>query len=202
MTPMSLQKQQELFEEFVIREKRKGGFFKAFRFKKSLFPQHKLNISVSYEALIIGLIGLVLTISVIFSVGVERGKNLEYAEASYKDMHPTAEGKAEEPQIQPTEKPIEVQKQPVFKPKEQEIEKAVPVPSEEKPFTVQVASFRTRTLAEKELSRLKDIGYSSDVLKKGNFFIVCVGTYEKKELAQKTLIDLTRIYKDCYVRRR
>lgn len=204
MSPMNLQKQQELFEEFIIREKRKGRFLGAFRFRKPLFPQHKLNISVSYEAFIIGLIGLVLIISIIFSLGVERGRNLEFAKGSYKDIQPQVGTKVKEPQIQPTEKPIEVeaQKQPETKPSEQEIKKVVPVPTEEKPFTIQVASFKTRTLAEKELAHLKNIGYSSDVLKKGNFFIVCVGTYEKKELAQQTLRDLTRIYKDCYVRRR
>ena len=204
MSPMNPQKQQELFEEFIIREKRKGRFLGAFRFRKPLFPQHKLNISVSYEAFIIGLIGLVLIISIIFSLGVERGRNLELAKGSYKDIQPQVGTKVKEPQIQPTEKPIEVeaQKQPETKPSEQKIKKVVPVPTEEKPFTIQVASFKTRTLAEKELTHLKNIGYSSDVLKKGSFFIVCVGTYEKKELAQQTLRDLTRIYKDCYVRRR
>lgn len=204
MSPMNPLKQQELFEEFVIREKRKGRFLGAFRFKKPLFPQHKLNISVSHEALIIGLIGLVLIISVIFSLGVERGRNLELAQGSYKDIQPSAETKVKGPQIQPTGKPIgaEVQKQPETKPTEQETEKVVPVPAEERPFTIQVASFKTRTLAEKELEHLKNIGYSSDVLKKGSFFVVWVGTYEKKELAQQTLKDLTRIYKDCYVRRR
>ncbi len=202
MATMNPQKQQELFEEFVIREKRKGRFFGAFGFKKPLFPQHRLNLSVSYEALIIGLIGLVLTISIIFSLGVERGRNLEFAQAPSKDVQAATEAELSEPQTQPTEKPVEVQKQPEVTPKKQGIEKAVPAPSEEKPFTIQVASFKTRTLAEKELSRLKNIGYSSDLLKRGEFFIVCVGAYAKKELAQQTLKDLRRVYKDSYVRRR
>lgn len=202
MSPFNAQKQQELFEEFVIREKRKGRFLGAFRFKKPLFPQHRLNISVSYEMLIISLIGLVLTTSIIFSLGVERGRNLEFVEASDNGARVVAETKPKESQTQSTEKPVEIQKQSEIKSKEEEIKKITPVPSEEKPFTIQVASFRTRTLAEKELLRLKNIGYSSDVLRKGKFFIVCVGAYGKKELAKQTLRNLKQIYKDCYVRKR
>lgn len=193
MIPTNSQKQQELFEEFVIREKRKGRFLGAFRFKKPLFPQHRLNIAISYEALIIGLIGLVLTTSIIFSLGVERGRSLEFVEAPLN---------VKEVQAQPAEKSPEGQKQPEVKPKEQEIEKTVPVAPAQKPFTIQVATYKTRTSAEKESTRLKNIGYSSDVLKKKEKFIVCVGTYAKKELAQQTLRDLKRIYKDCYVRTR
>jgi len=202
MSLLSPQKQQELFDEFIIREKRKTRFFGAFKFKKPLFPQHKLNISVSYEALIIVLIGLVLTISIIFSLGVERGRNLEFVKVSSKGEGMVAETKAEESRTQPAEKPVEVQKQPEVKPQEEQVEKAIPAPSEEEPFTIQVASFRTRALAEKELSRLENIGYSSDVFKKGKFFIVCVGNYSKKELAQQTLSDLRRVYADCYIRKR
>lgn len=193
MIPTNSQKQQELFEEFVIREKRKGRFLGAFRFKKPLFPQHRLNIAISYEALIIGLIGLVLTTSIIFSLGVERGRSLEFVEEPLN---------VKEVQVQPAEKASEGQKQPEVKPKEQEIEKTVPVAPAQKPFTIQVATYKTRTSAEKESSRLKNIGYSSDVLKKKELFIVCVGAYAKKELAQQTLRDLKRIYKDCYVRTR
>lgn len=206
MAPMKLHKQQELFEEFVIREKRKGRFFGAFKFKKPLFPQHRLNLSVSYEALIICLIGLVLVVSVIFSLGVERGRNLEFAQAPSKNIQVASEAEVKETQVKPEEKPAQIQKQPEVKPevkpKEGQIEKVVPPPSEEKPFTIQVATYKTRNLAERELSRLKKIGYSSEVFKKGEYFIVCVGAYAQKELAQQALPDLKRIYKDCYVRRR
>lgn len=201
MVPVNTQKQQELFEEFVIREKRKGRFLGAFRFKKPLFPQHRLNIAISYEALIILLISLVLTASIVFSLGVERGRNLDFAEAP---MQPATDTKVKEAQVQSTEKPvpIDVQRQPEVAPKEQQIQKAVPATTEEKAFTIQVATFKTRTLAERESLRLKNIGYSSDVLKKKEFFIVCVGAYAKRELAQRTLRDLKRLYKDCYVRTR
>lgn len=201
MVPVNTQKQQELFEEFVIREKRKGRFLGAFRFKKPLFPQHRLNIAISYEALIILLISLVLTASIVFSLGVERGRNLDFAEAP---MQQATDTKVKETQIQSTEKPVpvEVQGQPEVAPKEQQIQKAVPATTEEKAFTIQVATFKTRTLAERESLRLKNIGYSSDVLKKKEFFIVCVGAYAKRELAQRTLRDLKRLYKDCYVRTR
>ena len=79
MTPINAHKQQELFEEFVIREKRKGKLFGAFKFKKPIFPQHRLTLTLSYETLIITLIGVVLTASILFSLGVERGRSLKFS---------------------------------------------------------------------------------------------------------------------------
>lgn len=210
MTPINAHKQQELFEEFVIREKRKGKLFGAFKFKKPIFPQHRLTLTFSYETLIITLIGVVLTASILFSLGVERGRSLKFSSgvSSTGAVQPVIETTLNEIKISPatntvTEQPVEVQKQAEVKPeKKPEIKKATPPPSEDKPFTIQVASYKTRTLAEKELSRLKDKGYSSDILKKGDYFIVCVGSYAKKELANQALPYWERQYKGCIVRKR
>lgn len=202
MTPINAQKQQELFEEFVIREKRKGKFFGAFRFKKPIFPQHRLTLNFSYETLIITLIGVVLTASILFSLGVERGRSLEFSAAtpSTGTVQPVTETTLNEIKIAPAtsavaEVPVEVQKQA-------DIKKAAPLPAADKPFTIQVASYKTRAIAERELARLKNKGYSSDILKKGDYFIVCVGSYAKKELANQALPYWERQYKGCIVRKR
>jgi hypothetical protein len=204
MTPINAQKQQELFEEFVIREKRKGKLFGAFKFKKPIFPQQRLTLSFSYEILIIMLIGVVLAASILFSLGVERGRGMELS--ADVSSSPVVQPVTVIPPVDTVaEQAAEIQKQAAARPvKKQEPVKAVvpPVPAEDKPFTIQVASYKTRDLAEKELTRLKKKGYSSDILKKGNYFILCVGSYAKKELANQALPYWEQQYKGCIVRKR
>lgn len=201
MTPINAQKQQELFDEFVIREKRKGKLFAAFKFKKPIFPQHRLTLAFSYETLIITLIGVVLAASVLFSLGVERGRSLEYSSgvSPAGAAGPVTETTLNEIKIAPVTDTVVEQSVEVQKP---EIKKATPLPSADKPFTIQLVSCKTRASAEKELARLKSKGYSSDILKKGDYFIVCVGSYAKKELANQALPYWERQYKGCIVRKR
>lgn len=193
MMPTNAQKQQELFEEFVIREKRKGKLFGAFKFKKPIFPQHRLTFNFSYEALIITLIGVVLSASILFSLGVERGRSLEFTA-------PVTETALNEIKIAPSvnaaeERPAEVQRQP-------EVKKAAALPSKDKPFMIQLASYKTRDTAEKEAAHLKSKGYISDILKKGDYFVLCVGSYAKKELASQALPYWERQYKGSVVKKR
>ncbi len=225
MASGSAQKQQELFEEFVIREKRKGKLFGAFKFKKPVFPQQRLAFSFSYETLIIALIGVVLSASILFSLGVERGRGLEFTSAVYSPgaVQPAAKMTAEDIKRSPAnavvEQPAEALEKAAVKPeKEQEAVnlalpetqtaskksglKETPFTATDKPFTIQVASYKTRDSAEKELTRLKNKGYSSNILKKGNYFILCVGSYAKKELANQALSYWERQYKGCVVRKR
>jgi cell division septation protein DedD len=225
MASVNAQKQQELFEEFVIREKRKSKLFGAFKFKKPIFPQQRLTLSFSYEILIIGLIGVVLSASILFSLGVERGRSLEFTSAVYSPgaVQPAAKITAGGIKISPSnvvaEQPAEVREEATDKPeKGQEAintafpetraasrkndVKASPLATADKPFTIQVASYKTRDPAEKELTRLKNKGYSSNILKKGNYFILCVGSYAEKELAKQALPVWERQYKGCIVRKR
>jgi len=225
MAPVNTQKQQELFEEFVIREKRKSKLFGAFKFKKPIFPQQRLTFSFSYEILIIALIGVVLSASILFSLGVERGRSLGFSPAVSSPgavqtvIETTASGIKILPADAAVEEPAEVKKEAAVKPQRKQEVANLPLPetpaapkksgvvaassaATDKPFTIQVASYKTRDLAEKELTRMKNKGYSSDILKKGNYFILCVGSYAKKELANQALPYWERQYKGCIVRKR
>jgi cell division septation protein DedD len=57
-------------------------------------------------------------------------------------------------------------------------------------------------MADKELSRLRSAGYSAEVIKKGNYFILCVGSFESKDSAKKVLSEMQKKYKGCYTRKR
>jgi len=184
MPPLNTQKQQqELFDEFVVVKKTRGRFFGVLnKFNKPIFPQHRLSLSLSYETLIIILIGAVLVASIIFSLGVERGRSLNSSDV---------------------ELPAPIQ--PVV---------AAPAPAEpiipivaaaavtDKPYTIQLASYKTPDLAEKEISRIKAMGYSAYTLKKGDYFILCVGSFATKDAAKQTLTAMEKRYKGCLIRKR
>lgn len=205
MVPTNTQKQQELFPDLAVVEKRKSRFFRVFKFSKPIFQQHRVSFSLARETLFIILIAVVLIIAVIFSLGVESGRSLEFPEpmaVTSATQGPVVLPIISAPVISAVENPV------ITPNKKQEPVKALTAvkpaatTSKNKPFTIQVASYKARNLAEKEMLTLKAKGYSSEIIKKGNYFILCVGAYAKKELAQQAMSDLSRFYKGCYIRKR
>ena len=70
-----------------------------------------------------------------------------------------------------------------------------------KPYTIQVASFKDGKYAQKEAVILKNKKFDVFVVSKGNFSIVCVGKFSNKEEANGTVSKLKKNYNDCLVRR-
>ncbi|MBU0549828.1 MAG: SPOR domain-containing protein, partial [Candidatus Omnitrophica bacterium] len=70
-----------------------------------------------------------------------------------------------------------------------------------KEYTIQVASFKTKTYAQKEAVRLEQKGIKALLMPRGNFVIVCVGNFSQKQEANTSLTELKKIYQDCFIRR-
>ncbi len=185
MPPLNTQKQQqELFDEFVVVKKTRGRFFGVLnKFNKPIFPQHRLNLSLSYEVLIIILIGAVLVASIIFSLGVERGRSLNAGDVELPAP------------IQPVV--------PVPAPVEPVVAEAPKTPvAVDKPYTIQVASYKTRDIADKEIPKIRAMGYSADIMKKGDYFILCAGSFATKDAAKQAVAAIEKKYKGCMIRKR
>ncbi|MDD5545710.1 MAG: SPOR domain-containing protein [Candidatus Omnitrophica bacterium] len=207
MPPLNTQKQQqELFDEFVVVKKTRGRFFGVLnKFDKQIFPQYRLALSIRYETLFIILIGVALVAAIIFSLGVERGRSLNSADV---EAPAPVEPVVEAPSVKPA--PLPVAEAPKTLPKAPEPVKTVAVKpvvsaaasAADKPFTIQVASYKGRDAAEKELSRVKATGYTGEIIKKGNYFILCVGSFATKDAAKQTLAAMGKKYKGCLVRKR
>ena len=71
-----------------------------------------------------------------------------------------------------------------------------------KPYTIQLATYKGRDMAEKEAADLRRGGYSSLIVPNGSFFEVRVGEYANKEEAKKDLKFFASRYSGCYLRRR
>lgn len=194
MPPVNTQKQQqELFDEFVVVKKTRGRFFGVLnKFNKPIFQPHKITFSVSRESLVIALIGLVLAMCVIFSVGVERGRGLGGAVVEVPEPVQPAVA-VTVPAVVTAEVPKEVAAAKASAPKQ--------TSAENKPYTIQVASYKTRDLAEKETSKLKASGYQADIIKKGDYYVLCVGSFASKDAAKATFTAMNKKYKGCIIRK-
>ena len=70
----------------------------------------------------------------------------------------------------------------------------------DKGYTIQVASFKKDTYAQKEAMALKNDGFEIYVIPKGKHLIVCVGKFAKKSEAELLSNKLRKRYKDCLIR--
>jgi len=68
-------------------------------------------------------------------------------------------------------------------------------------YTIQVATYNTNALAQKEAERLKKNGYNPLIVNKGKYVVLCVGNYKDKESARSVLVRLKKQYLDCFMRR-
>ncbi len=68
-------------------------------------------------------------------------------------------------------------------------------------YTIQLAAFRGKGEALKEMFLLKKQGFSPQAFKKGDYIVLCVGKFSNLESAQPLLEQLQRTYAGCHIRR-
>jgi hypothetical protein len=124
-----------------------------------------------YEKIILITIGFVVTGVISFSLGVEKGRQATNAAASLEVI--------QKQDFTETPKP----KEPAQK------------------YAIQLASYKTKSLAQKEAEILKKKGYSPSVLSKSGYAVLYVGDFSNKETAQSSLSELRKRYRDCLIRR-
>lgn len=145
------------------------------------------NLTLSIESLVIFTILAIMLGLFSFSLGVERGKRVAASAldekvseawnlAPHRPMMPVAVAA-------PTLIPAPVVAQhvaPVVK----------PVAKSEFPagrFVIQTSTYKNETYAKDEAIKLKAKGFQSFLIKKGNFWLVCVGPFTSAESAKSVL---------------
>lgn len=141
----------------------------------------------NYEKTILILIGFMITGIIAFSLGIERGKR-----GAVLSGHTPPAG------IQP---PLDIKEasSPKYRSEEPLIRKHAVIDAQG--YTIQVASYKVRPLAQKEAQALKKKGYSSLLLAKNGYTILCVGNFSEREKAMPLLSELKKHYRDCLIRR-
>ncbi len=68
-------------------------------------------------------------------------------------------------------------------------------------YTIQLASYQSKTYAQRQAELLKKKGLTTLVLPKGSYTILCVGSFADKEKARPLLSELKKKYQDSFIRR-
>lgn len=141
----------------------------------------------NYEKIILFIICFIISGIISFSLGVEKGK--KYTAPPVKQE-----------KIITTPLVSEITPRNI---KENTALKENIVPKEEKAdtYTIQIASFKNKESAQKEVQALKKSGWTTLVLHRGNYNVVCVGNFENKEKAENLLTEIRKKYQDGFIRR-
>lgn len=134
-----------------------------------------LSFIRAYERVMLVAIGFIVTGIVAFSLGVENGRRMAASAV-----------------------PVPAARQPVVRPQTQN-------PPQQKAtgasYTIQLASFQSRTGLQREVDTLKKKGIAPVLFSDGKKVLVCVGTFTNKATAQTVLAELKKHYRDCFIRR-
>lgn len=147
-----------------------------------------LNYIWGYEKIILTIMGLVITGIISFSLGVEKGKKLAQG-YKFSPQETRQETNIPKAKVQPN-----AERQDVLKP-------VTPADSLQNYYTIQLASYQSKTSAQKEADALKRKGLLPLVLSKGKYTVLCVGNFADKETARPLLSELKKRYQDCFIRR-
>jgi hypothetical protein len=155
-----------------------------------------LNYVRNYEKTVLIIITIVTSSIISFSLGVERGKKLSMSKFNSRFDVVRSAG-------QPVEKKAEKKVIIETRPKEaiNTEQKSQPRFLEKQGYVIQIASYKNKSLAQKEADVLKKQGFAPLVMSKGAYTVLCVGNIANKEKASSLLSELKKRYSDCYIRR-
>lgn len=145
--------------------------------------QKPILITTSIEQIILTGILLILVACFVFFLGVVRGKALGAGKQEALVV-------MDRSHVAPKIEPVNVSRTTIL------------VQDPDKPYTIQLVTYKKQDLAEKEAANLRRSGYFSLIVPNGEFFEVRAGQYASKEEAKKDLKFFTSRYPGCYLRRR
>jgi hypothetical protein len=155
-----------------------------------------LNYIWGYEKTILAIIALLAVAVISFSLGVEKGKKIISLKSPF--LTNTINTGTQR-----------IEKLPVL-PKKEVTNKGLPekrtlpapaVKEYQENFTIQVASYRSKTSVQKEAQLLKNKGFQPSVVPDGNYIRLYVGKFFSREQALASLKELKKRYQDCFIRR-
>jgi cell division septation protein DedD len=158
----------------------------------------------NYEKAILIIVGFIITATVSFALGVEKGKNIAAGKSQSRAFMASGLDSIRQAPAPP---PVQANPEPGLKlPPALIEEEVISVPAvlakdSAGSYTIQVASFMKKASAQKEIDTLQKKGLVVSILSKGKYLIVCVGNFMEKDEAKNLLSKLKKRYQDCFIRR-
>ncbi|MDI6758123.1 MAG: SPOR domain-containing protein [Candidatus Omnitrophota bacterium] len=165
----------------------------AFQMRNSQATNSFSKFLKSYEKKALLVIGILIVSLISFSLGAEKGRrefensSLSQITGSKKGDHQEICGQKQEQRKQDPIKKEDIFKKPAF----------VLNPN----YTIQLASYKGRASAQAQAQRLKKKGLVTMLLTKGNYTVLCAGSFADKKTAQMNLIEFKKNFSDCCVRK-
>jgi len=196
-------------------QERQLEFFDSARSSSEHARQHEegvVRFRLRYDQCILVSIGLFIGLSVIFAMGVERGKRLVRSErpialpaiAFSKTAGASVSERPEEKKAKPQtlEKAKETGSrneapEPKLEPKPSEQKRVV---QEQSRYAIQVVTYTQTQRAVQELQSLREKGETAFLVKRNGMTMVYVGPFPSKDNAREKLVTLKHRYQDCFVR--
>jgi cell division protein FtsN len=173
-----------------------------------LMPQTRhsfLGFIWNYEKAILIIVGFIITATVSFALGVEKGKRTATLKSRPRAFMASGEDAIKQATT-PLPAPAQAKPEPQLKPAPTPRQEVVATPAalvkeSAASYTIQVASFKKEASAQREIDTLKKKGLVASILSKGKYLVVCVGSFMQKDEAKKLLSELKKRYQDCFIRR-
>lgn len=145
----------------------------------------------AYEKSILMIISFVITAIISFSLGVEKGRKLVQKQQTTVIEENNQDSAADK-------KPLLYGDTATIVKKEQ-----VGLKGRSSGYTIQLASYKTMTYAQKEGEFLKKKGLLPVFLSKGNYTVLCIGNFSSRDAAESLLSELKKQkrYSGCLIRR-
>ncbi|MFH1837442.1 MAG: SPOR domain-containing protein [Candidatus Omnitrophota bacterium] len=194
------------------------GRLRGIRRIKKQYPRQRFlsHIPVPIEQMVIGAITILFLVIVAYAIGVEKGRSsakedLYEAGAVLPVEEKVTEVITEEQGAWSEELPMK--DEDVYSKKEEAvlleeqneiIEEKIEIditPLPKSGYILQLASFKNEDSAEKEMTKLKNKGFSGILSKTGSWYQVYIEGYKTIDEAKKSQKELSEEYKDCYIRR-
>ena len=172
------------------------------------------HVRVPVEYMIIILIVFLVAVIIAYAVGVERGKSsihrAQLISAMTEEIIKTERQEAEEKNVIIgassgeqilTEETVLEEEYKVSPVDEAAVERDKTVPDYEGVYILQVATFKSKSTAEKAKDKLKEQGLKPQILQKGQWYQVYLEGYKTIQEAEKAKKKIANEYSDCYIRK-
>jgi hypothetical protein len=154
----------------------------------------------AYEKTVLIVICFIASGIISYALGVEKGKKLSTVKTNASlDVAAVKTQKNNLPQEAATRLMERSQYQPVLQ--KGDLDKSPEQKAKPQNYTIQLASYKTRTYAQKEAELLKKRGLAPQVMPKGKYIILCVGNFQDKQTAKTLLTEMQKRYAGCFLRR-
>lgn len=173
----------------------------------------RLILQIRQDQLVVAGIAGVVGLTIVFALGVERGKQLVRSErvllareqplsmsAPVADGPKTSADQAAKPAAPAAKTAKAATSTPTAPVKPSAPSKLAASTSQASRYAIQVVSYRQPQLAKRELDRLQAKGERAFLVMRKGFTVLCVGPFPSKDNAKEKLVQLKDRYQGCFLK--